>query len=91
MSLHISIDCFRISIDCFCLSGIKNWMILIISVNLRNWDNFCSLLAFGISQKRKLILSLRRLSRLISLPRKNVKPILVQALHQMLAYFSHSG
>ena len=94
MSLHISIDCFRISIDCFGLSPIKNLMILIITVNLSTGIISVNSVRFSLSaylRNAKSILSLRRLSRLISLPRKKIKPILAQALHQMLAFFSHSG
>ena len=57
MSLHISIDCFGISINCFGLSRIKKWMILKITVNFSTGIISVlaqhSLLASGISQKRK--------------------------------------
>ena len=56
MSLHISIDCFRISIDCFGLSRIKNWMILIITVNLSTGIisvNSVRFSLFGTSKKLK--------------------------------------
>ena len=92
MSLHISINCFGISVDCFGLSRIKKWMILIITVKLSTGIISVNSVRFSLSaylRNAKPILSLRRLSRLISLPRKNVKPILVQALHQILAYFSN--
>ena len=78
MSLRISVNCFGISIDCFGLSGIKKRMILIITVNLSTGIISVYSVRFSLSaylRNAKAILSLRRLSRMISLPRKNVKPI----------------
>ena len=92
LTRHISIDCFGISIDCFGLSGIKKWMILIKPFLIRD-QTFSNFLAKTISvvlhsvtvtafasrfrhiRNAKLIPSLRR----ISLPRINVKPILVNS------------
>ena len=89
---HISTDCFGISIDCFGLSRIKKWMILIKPFLIRD-QTFSNFLAKKISvvlhsvtvtafasrfrhiRNAKQILSLS----LISLPRKNVKPILVNS------------
>ena len=53
MSLHISIDCFGISVDCLGLSRIKNWMILIITVNLSTGIISVNSVRFWLSQKRK--------------------------------------
>ena len=78
MSLRISVNCFGISIDCFGLSRIKKRMILIITVNLSTGIISVYSVRFALSaylRNAKAILSLRRLSRMISLPRKNVKPI----------------
>ena len=49
------------------------------------------LLAFGISQKRKADSESEKTVSFDQPAQKKVKPILVQALHQILAYFSHSG
>ena len=81
----MSIDCFGISIDYFGRSHIKNWMILIITANLSTGIISVNSVRFSLSAY------LRNAKPILSLPRKNVKPILVQALHQILAYFSHSG
>ena len=81
----MSVDCFGISIDYFGRSRIKNWMILIITANLSTGIISVNSVRFSLSAY------LRNAKPILSLPRKNVKPILVQALHQILAYFSHSG
>ena len=76
MSLHISINCLGISIDCFGLSRIKKWMILIITVNLSTGIISVNSVRFSLSaylRNAKPTLSPRRLSRLISLPRKKCK------------------
>ena len=95
LTRHISIDCFRISIDCFGMSRIKKWMVLIkpflirdqtftnflaktISVVLHSVTGTAFASRFRHIRNAKPILSLRQY-RLISLPSKNVKPILVNS------------